>query len=452
MMTENHKRVINRMGKLLHMVVTILLFCGCWKGFYQDRDTGLLTLVAYCALVLFFMRTYGAYHIGLSRIRMLVYSQTLANGAAIGILYVIMLLERMELFFPGALLGLLGVQFVWNCVWSSLANTVYFRLYQPRKTLIVYETPADLKHLEEVYQYHRKFRVERTIPTSALRDIKTLLSQFEAVFVTGASETLCSEIEKVCVEKDIRCYVMPHIGDVLMMGATHMELFSVPVFRVARAKPGVEYAIMKRGFDMLCALLGLLIFSPLMLITAVAVKGYDGGPAIYKQVRLTKDRREFEIYKFRSMRVDAEKDGVARLASQKDDRITPVGKIIRACRIDELPQLFNILRGDMSIVGPRPERPEIAEQYEAQMPSFALRLQVRAGLTGLAQVYGKYNTDPYDKLRMDLMYIGKMSLLEDIKLIFATVKILFLKESTCGVAENQITAAPVLEAPELAME
>ena len=170
------------------------------------------------------------------------------------------------------------------------------------------------------------------------------------------------------------------------------------------------------------------------------IKAYDHGPAFYKQVRLTKDGRRFEILKFRSMRIDAEKDGVARLAATDDDRITPVGKIIRAIRFDELPQIFNILKGDMSIVGPRPERPEIAAQYEEEMPAFSLRLQVKAGLTGTAQVYGKYNTEPKDKLKMDLMYINDMSLKEDLKLIFATVKILFMPESTEGVSEGQTTA------------
>ena len=141
--------------------------------------------------------------------------------------------------------------------------------------------------------------------------------------------------------------------------------------------------------------------------------------------------------KFRSMRVDAEKDGVARLSSgEHDDRITPVGKVIRACRVDELPQLINILRGELSIVGPRPERPEIAAQYCEEMPEFALRLQAKAGLTGYAQVYGKYNTTSYDKLKLDLTYIRNYSLLLDLKLMLMTPKIMMLKESTEGVADN----------------
>ena len=185
--------------------------------------------------------------------------------------------------------------------------------------------------------------------------------------------------------------------------------------------------------DIFISAIALVILSPIFLITAIAIKVTDNGPVFYKQIRLTKDGKEFGILKFRSMRVDAEKDGVARLSSgENDDRITPVGKIIRACRVDELPQLINILKGDLSIVGPRPERPEIAAQYCEEMPEFALRLQAKAGLTGYAQVYGKYNTTPYDKLTMDLMYIAHPSIVEDLKIMFATVKILFMPESTEG--------------------
>jgi lipopolysaccharide/colanic/teichoic acid biosynthesis glycosyltransferase len=217
-------------------------------------------------------------------------------------------------------------------------------------------------------------------------------------------------------------------------------MFHLPVLRVNRYSPLFEYLFLKRFFDIVLSLIAIVILSPFMIVTALAIKS-DGGPALYKQVRLTKDRKEFNVLKFRSMRIDAEKDGVARLSSGDDDpRITKVGKIIRKIRFDELPQLFNILLGDMSIVGPRPERPEIAELYEKEMPEFALRLQAKAGLTGYAQVYGKYNTTPYDKLQMDLMYIAHPSLIEDLRICFATVKILFMTESTEGVSEGQITA------------
>lgn len=197
----------------------------------------------------------------------------------------------------------------------------------------------------------------------------------------------------------------------------------------------------KRVLDFCSSLAAIIVLSPFMALTAIAIKLYDGGPAIYKQIRLTKDGKEFEIYKFRSMRVDAEKDGVARLSTgDKDDRITPIGRFIRKCRLDELPQLFNILKGDMSVVGPRPERPEIAEQYYKTMPDFKLRLQVKAGLTGYAQIYGKYNTDPYEKLEFDLLYINNMSVLRDLELVFATFFVLFSRESTAGIEEGTVTA------------
>ena len=180
-----------------------------------------------------------------------------------------------------------------------------------------------------------------------------------------------------------------------------------------------------------------------MLILAILIRR-DGGTAFYRQKRLTQNGKVFEILKFRSMRMDAEKDGIARLSAGEDDpRITKIGKCIRACRLDELPQLFNILRGDMSIVGPRPERPEIAEQYKKDLPEFDLRLQCKCGLTGFAQVYGQYNTTPYDKLLMDLMYIAQPSMVEDFKICLATVKILFMKDSTEGIEAGQTTAAKV---------
>jgi lipopolysaccharide/colanic/teichoic acid biosynthesis glycosyltransferase len=182
-----------------------------------------------------------------------------------------------------------------------------------------------------------------------------------------------------------------------------------------------------------------MLLSPILIVTSIFIKAYDGGPVLYSQKRLTKDGRVFDIYKFRSMKVNSE-NGDARLASKNDDRITPVGNVIRKLRIDELPQLFNILKNDMSVVGPRPERPEIAEQYEKEIPEFGLRLKVKAGLTGYAQVYGKYNTTPLDKLKLDLLYISQRSVLFDLRIIFYTLKIVFIPESSEGVAEDQVTA------------
>ena len=271
-------------------------------------------------------------------------------------------------------------------------------------------------------------------------DDLTLLDGMQTVFLSGIHSHDRNIILKYCVANNINVFMVPRIGDV-----THERCVAYAHVPSAYAASGTLHgqprvSVCKRAMDIVLSLIALVITSPIFLVTAIAIKS-DGGPAFYKQVRLTKDGKAFEIMKFRSMRVDAEKDGVARLSTgDKDDRITPVGHIIRKCRIDELPQLINILIGDLSICGPRPERPEIAAQYCKEMPEFALRLQAKAGLTGYAQVYGKYNTTPYDKLQMDLMYIAHPSIAEDIKIMLATVKILFMPESTEGVSEGQTTA------------
>ena len=197
---------------------------------------------------------------------------------------------------------------------------------------------------------------------------------------------------------------------------------------------------MKRAEDLIIATLMLIVFSPIFVLAAVGIKCTDRGPVFYKQERLTKDGKHFMIYKFRTMVVDAEKMSGPVLASERDPRILPIGKILRATRMDELPQILNILKGEMSLVGPRPERPELAAEIEREIPEFRYRLKVKAGLTGFAQVYGKYNTNSYDKLKLDLMYIRKYSLMLDLKLILMTPKIMFLKESTEGVSiESEIS-------------
>ena len=229
---------------------------------------------------------------------------------------------------------------------------------------------------------------------------------------------------------------MPKISDIILMGADRIHIFDTPFMLSKGYTLSFDQLLAKRALDLMLAVPAFIITSPVMLITAVAVKLYDGGPVLYKQVRLTRHDRKFEIYKFRSMVVDAESDGIAKLARENDDRITPVGRIIRATRIDELPQLFNILKGDMSFAGPRPERPEIMEEYCKEIPEFAFRTRVKAGLTGYAQVYGKYNTTPYDKLKLDLFYISNYSMWTDIKLILMTLKIVLKKDATEGVNEE----------------
>ncbi len=342
---------------------------------------------------------------------------------------------RLPIFY--CLLG----QFILSILWSYLSQKWYYSAFKAKRTAVVSGRGQGWDRLIGQYDLEKKFEVVISPSAEECVNDLSMLEDMEAVFLNNVHSHDRNTIIKYCVDHGISAFINPGIGDVLMSGAQSLHLFHLPILRLDRYDPSPEYLFIKRAFDIVSSLIALIILSPLMLVTALLIRR-DGGPALYRQIRLTKDGKEFNILKFRSMRVDAEKDGVARLSTgDKDDRITPVGHFIRKVRIDELPQLINILKGDMSVVGPRPERPEIAAKYEEKLPEFRLPLQAKCGLTGYAQVYGKYNTTPYNKLKMDLMYLSEPSIFKDLSIIFATVKILFIPESTEGVAEGSVTAS-----------
>ena len=453
-MTENRKQMHIMLLKLLHLVVTISIFYGAWLLYRYGTLSGMskyafrynyYVAAGYFVCVSFFNRTYNSYLLGYSRIRTLIFSQFLAQLFSAGIMWFTVSLAWKHWDSPSLFFLAIVIQVVIDTAWSYFANSYYFKLYPPKKTLLIYRNELDKKRLgsirgkptERLYRIVEEFQYDGY----SFKAIKERLTGYDAIFVAGVHSRCRNGIAKFCKEEGIVGFFLPHVGDVIMQEAEHIQSFDAPVLFVTRSRLDPEYAIIKRVFDIVSSVAVLFLLSPLMLITAAAIHFYDGGPAIYKQVRLTKDGKEFKILKFRSMRVDAEKDGVARLSTgDNDDRITPIGRWVRKIRLDELPQLINILKGDMSVVGPRPERPEIAEQYYEFLPDFRLRLQVKAGLTGYAQVYGKYNTDPYEKLEFDLLYINDMSIVTDLKLIFATFGILGSSESTAGVEAGQVTA------------
>lgn len=438
--------------KLLVIALATLPFLACWYAYFADSipvpffRRGNWTIIAlFVALYISFARVYDAFWISVNKPSELAYSQALAVLISDGIMYIVIWLINHTVPSIVPCVITLAVQILLVVLWSYGAQKWYFVSFPAAKTAVVYSNRRkEVLNLFEQYGLDKKFDVKLTLkPEECIGDLSQL-DDFKIVFICGVSSHNRNVILKYCVANNISVYMLPRIGDIIISGAHKMHMFHLPVLRMGRFNARPEYAIAKRLFDILLSAVALLILSPVMLVTAIAIKVTDGGPVLYKQKRLTKDGRVFEVCKFRSMRVDAERDGVARLSTgEKDDRITSVGRIIRKVRIDELPQLLNILGGSMSIVGPRPERPEIAAQYEEILPEFRLRLQVKAGLTGYAQVYGKYNTTPYDKLQMDLMYIAKPSFLEDLRIILATIKILFVPESTDGVTEGQTTAIEV---------
>ena len=446
-MSKFQHDVMLRVVKILNVLMIELPFAACWFLYYSHQTYANLAWKGHFAILgLFFIlyivlgKIYDAFWMSMQRVSELVYGQILGAMATDGILYIVICLMSAKLcnLLPG-IAAIVG-QLVMAAIWASCAHKWYYKTFPPQKTAVVYDVRHGMEKLINEYGLSQKYDVQVTLSVSECLADLSILDGMETVFVSGVHSHERNIILKHCVGKGINMFVIPRVGDVIMSGAWPMHMFHLPMLRVGRYMASPEFLFVKRAMDIVISLVALVILSPVLLITAIAVKS-DGGPAFYKQVRLTKDGKQFEILKFRSMRVDAEKDGVARLSTgDKDDRITKVGHIIRACRLDELPQLLNILKGDLSVVGPRPERPEIAAQYCEEMPEFALRLQAKAGLTGYAQVYGKYNTTPYDKLQMDLMYIAHPSLIEDLKIMLATVKILFMPESTEGVAEGATTA------------
>ena len=435
--------------------VGLILQIGIYRYFYYEYfmypikvrlplwNRGHILLILIYATLLFLMnKMYGGMKIGYYRNAEVIFSQIFALLAVNVITYFQNSVMSLHLLPVSYSLIMTVLQALAAFIWTVIASYIYKNIFAPRRLLVVHgERPVD-DILQKFASRKDKYTVERCMNIS--EGIGAVCAEaterYDAVVIWNIDVQTRNEIMKFCYGKNIRVYIMPHISDVILKGSDMLNLFDTPIFLTREYVLTMDQRFFKRIIDLVCAIILAVVASPIMLVTAIAVKLYDGGPVLYKQVRVTRGNKEFKIMKFRSMRVDAEKDGVARLASKNDSRITPIGKFIRKVRIDELPQLFNIIKGDMSFIGPRPERPEIIKQYVEEMPEFAYRTKVKAGLAGYAQVYGKYNTTPYDKLKLDLTYIENYSLWLDIKLMLLTLKILFSAESTEGVDSKQVTA------------
>lgn len=437
-----------RIWKLLNIFAITGAFAACWYLFYADdmmvpffARGNWVVIVLFMVFYLLFARIYAAFSVSLMRIRELAYSQSLAIGLSNVLIYVVISLISHGFVAVLPLLVTMFAQMLIAIIWSYCAHSLYYRRFKPADTVVIWDSRQGLEEKIKEYNLYLRFNVTKSVYIAdCMQDIGATLQGAKVVFLYGIRSGERNDIVKYCVKNGVKAYVIPCVGDLLMKSAIPVNMMHLPVYMLQRHSPGPEYRLIKRVFDLIASAIALLILSPLMLVVALLVRR-DGGPAFYKQTRLTKDGKTFKLIKFRSMRTDAEKDGVARLSTgENDDRITPVGRWIRRFRVDELPQFLNVLRGDLSIVGPRPERPEIAEKYEEEIPEFALRLQVKAGITGYAQVYGKYNTTAYDKLLLDLHYISKASVYQDLQIMLATVKILFEPESTEGVEVGQTTA------------
>ncbi|MBO4808479.1 MAG: exopolysaccharide biosynthesis polyprenyl glycosylphosphotransferase [Lachnospiraceae bacterium] len=404
----------------------------------------IIVLGVYGALILGFCFTYGATKLNYYKSSEIVVSIIFATVITNLITYAQISLMCMKPLPAYRFLVMTAYQIICSSAWVIIMQLILSKLFRPRKLLLVSAERPIEDILKKFGSRKDKYTITKSMNISeGMEAIKAEIlepGKYDGIIIWDVPASPRNNLLKFCYGKKIRIYTMPKISDVILRGSEQLHLFDTPVLLTREYDLKIEQRFMKRAIDLIIAFIALIPGIPIMILTALAVKLYDGGPILYKQIRCTKDMREFKILKFRSMRIDAEKDGVARLASKGDSRITPVGKVIRAIRFDELPQLFNIIKGDMSFIGPRPERPEIIAQYLETMPEFILRTRVRAGLAGYAQVYGKYNTTPYDKLKLDLFYIDNYSVLLDLRLLLLTLKILATPDSTEGIESNQITA------------
>lgn len=394
----------------------------------------------YVLIMYFFTRTFGGYRIGYLRITDICLSQILAIFCTnvVGYFQVCLIANDYMPVHPMAMLT--GAELLVILPGVYVVRFIYTRLYPPRKMIVIYgeHSPKDL--IQKINSRKDKYNVCATASVYlGYEELYRRILEYEAVVLCDLPTKMRNPILKFCFDQNKRTYITPKISDIILTGTERIHLFDSPLMLARNRGLTIEQRFVKRTMDIVLSMIAIVISSPILLFIAASIKFYDKGPVFYKQERLTRDGKIFQIIKFRSMRIDSEREG-AQLAKKDDDRITPVGRIIRRIHFDELPQIFNILKGEMSFVGPRPEREVIAKEYEAIIPEFSFRLKVKAGLTGYAQVYGKYNTTPYDKLKLDLTYIESYSFWQDIKLMLMTFKIIFQKENTEGIDKNQITA------------
>ena len=398
----------------------------------------------YIVFVIVFVNMFGGYKLNVSKKSNVLLSQCVGllcvniceimiTDLMVGYFWMI---PRLSVYF----LQIFIVQILLLFIFTIIMIIVYRKIFPPYSVLHIHGSYKNNLKEKMMDRYDNYQIINEIYCIDALKNLDSLIKPYDLILVNDVPTEVRNKILKTCFRDNKKVYITPKISDIIIRGCENLAVFDTPLLFANDAVFTIPERIVKRCFDILLSAIGLILLSPIMILVSLAIFLYDRGPVFYRQTRYTKGGKTFKILKFRSMIPNAEKDGVARLASENDDRITPVGKFIRACRIDELPQFFNILKGDMSFVGPRPERPEIADEYTKAVPEFAFRLRVKAGLTGYAQIFGKYNTTSYDKLKLDMIYVENASLLTDLKLLLLTLKVIFMKESTEGLEEGQITA------------
>ena len=454
------RRKPKRLFVLTMRLLTWALCMACFFLFFSFHNPYLVVLnrtsviVAMSYSVVYWLMTgvYGGFDIGTRKSRSIIFTMGLVVAFADLFAHLIMCVMDYTVINGGRFVYekphfLLGVFVLQVCVLTGMAylgNGIYFSLKRPQACVMIVRRGDDYDAgIKQVGKFRKQYNIRKICYTSD-SDVFEQIDQADAVFIYNLAESERSIFLEYAYQAQKDLYYSMELADVVMLGGKQIYFKDTAAVFAAAEKMSLEEQFLKRCMDAAISFVGLVITSPLLLLTALAIKLDDGGDVFYRQERATYGGRVFSILKFRSMRQEV--GGIHQSVVADDDRITRVGHVIRKFRIDELPQLWNVLKGDMSIVGPRPEMLENVEKYTEQLPQFAYRQRAKAGLTGLAQVYGRYNTTPKDKLILDMLYIENYSIWLDIKIILRTALVLltpdksteaFQAESAAGEAETE---------------
>ena len=441
---QTYKDLFERLECLLEIVLLALIFYMVWRNgyphhlFHNFEHRGKFVLMGLYALILWLiLRLSEGFKFGYYKLMDVLISQWVALVIANFITYwqMSLIANGMISVKPFLLMTILEIAFSSLC--CIVFNWIYDRMHDQTRMIMIYGTENALGLEQKTNMRLSSYHVDEAVYVEEnLETLYAMIDGYDAVLINDVPPRRRNKILKYCYSHNKEVYIVPKISDIVIRGAEDFTLLDTPIITIKTYGLTMSQRIVKRAFDILLSVIALIPASVIILIVAIAIKIEDHGPVFFVQKRVTRDGKVFGLLKLRSMVVGADKHGVNPTVDN-DARITKVGRFIRPTRIDELPQLFNILSGKMSIVGPRPERVEHVKKYSEAIPEFVFREKVKAGLTGYAQIYGRYNTTAYDKIRLDLTYIQNYSLILDIKLIIRTLRVLFQKESTEGFEEDQ---------------
>lgn len=431
--------------KSIIFLFKVILYAACFATFFlmfsiDNREiielsrTAAVTLSTYCIILFLLTGIYGKYDVGMRKNKQIVFSIVLSHVLTDLVTYFELTIMKtneannttFKIENTGILLLVMIMQAVIIMLMTYVGNAFYFWINAAEKCLIVTSDETDAKRVAaSLRDFKRRYELIGIISYDSPQLEENMLKA-DTIVMYEVPVDIRTKIVDFSYQNLKNVYFNPHIADILERNSKAVTVDDISFFASQFHMITFEQRIIKRLMDIFISAIGLIITSPILLIAAIAIKKNDGGSVLFKQKRATVHGKVFEIYKFRTMKENVGNYSV----TENDDRVTPPGRFLRKYRIDELPQLFNILKGDMSLVGPRPEMLENVEDYTKELPEFRYRLRMKAGLTGYAQIIGKYNTSSRDKLMLDLMYIENYSVLMDIQLLFKTILVLFKAEDS----------------------